>query len=119
MMIMVSIIFFSDVLDFYSYTIFRDESNGKVSSLSYEPYGYKFIDEVNDMSYELDRNLHILKVPKGVQYDDVDENKVRKAVFEFMDPLLARRNFPGPLINLQWLFNLRYMNSYECVKKCS
>ena len=87
---------------------------GKPTNFSEFDGGYGYSDK-NDVSYKFDKNFElewaIDKDYKKINLATVDEKKIKEEIRETVQPVLDVQS--KPLINLQWLFNMKYQDRFN------
>ena len=76
--------------------------------------GYHYSDK-NDVSYKFDKNFELEwaldKDYKKIDLTTIDETKIKGEIRETLKPILDVQS--KPLINLQWLFNMKYQDRFN------
>ena len=76
--------------------------------------GYGYSDQ-NDVTYKFNKNFElewaIDKDYKKIDLATVDEKKIKEEIRETVQPVLDVQS--KPLINLQWLFNMKYQDRFN------
>ena len=76
--------------------------------------GYGYSDQ-NDVTYKFNKNFSlewaIDKDYKKIDLATVDEKKIKEEIRETVQPVLDVQS--KPLINLQWLFNMKYQDRFN------
>lgn len=103
----------------------RLDEKGDQVELIYNTYtnSYIYANLIDDMTYEIDTSGKVLAImkdgsvlnkvydyKKDGSYDPEKEKKIIKKVRKFIKPILDANT--KPLINLQWLFNIKYFNYF-------
>lgn len=87
---------------------------GKPTNFSEFDGGYGYSDK-NDVSYKFDKNFKLEwaldKDYKKIDLATIDETKIKGEIRETLKPILDLQS--KPLINLQWLFNMRYQDRFN------
>jgi len=87
---------------------------GKPTNFSEFDGGYHYSDK-NDVSYKFDKNFELEwaldKDYKKIDTTIIDEKKIKGEIRETVQPVLDVQS--KPLINLQWLFNMKYQDRFN------
>ena len=87
---------------------------GKPTNFSEFDGGYHYSDK-NDVSYKFNKNFELEwaldKDYKKIDLATIDETKIKGEIRETLKPILDVQS--KPLINLQWLFNMKYQDRFN------
>ena len=76
--------------------------------------GYGYSDQ-NDVTYKFNKNFSlewaIDKHYKKIDIATIDEKKIKEEIRETVQPVLDVQ--PKPVVNLQWLFNMKYQDRFN------
>ena len=90
------------------------DSSGHPTSFGEFGGGYHYSDK-NDVSYKFAKNFELEwvldKDYKKIDIATIDEKKIKQGIRETVQPILDVQS--KPLINLQWLFNMKYQDRFN------
>ena len=90
------------------------DSSGHPTSFGEFDGGYHYSDK-NDVSYKFNKNFELEwaldKDYKKIDIATIDEKKIKGEIRETVQPVLDVQS--KPLINLQWLFNMKYQDRFN------
>ena len=87
---------------------------GKPTNFSEFDGGYSYRDQ-NDVAYKFGKNFSLEwamnKKYEKIDLTTIDEKKIKQGIRETVQPILDVQS--KPLINLQWLFNMKYQDRFN------
>ena len=90
------------------------DSSGNPTSFGEFDGGYGYSDK-NDVSYKFDKNFELEwaldKEYKEIDTATIDEKKIKGEIRETLKPILDVQS--KPVVNLQWLFNMKYQDRFN------
>ena len=90
------------------------DSSGYPTSFGEFVGGYSYSDK-NDVSYRFDKNFELEwaldKEYKKIDTATIDETKIKGEIRETLKPILDVQS--KPVVNLQWLFNMKYQDRFN------
>ncbi|MQQ51922.1 hypothetical protein GEZ89_02870 [Streptococcus mitis] len=90
------------------------DSSGYPTSFGESVGGYSYSDK-NDVSYKFNKNFELEwaldKDYKKIDTATIDEKKIKGEIRETLKPILDVQS--KPVVNLQWLFNMKYQDRFN------